>query len=201
MKIASYAPGLSWLLCLVRITQLVIHTKYQEKLIKIYSISAGIILRTVLMVLRIAVPWFCFSVIAVTLGGIINVCINYFPNNLQQLLTTWNCSYHLIMIQLMIWTLLKWRDFFRPISMMNRNTIRICISGSDRIPRIGNVSSFVLLSRSGPGPGRVKVRFRSGGSGGSDLDLSYTLFLVFTHHPPHTLFFPFKWVRHVRLTL
>ena len=38
------------------------------------------------MVLRTAVPLFCVSVIAVTLGGTINVCINYFPNNLQLLL-------------------------------------------------------------------------------------------------------------------
>ena len=43
-----------------------------------------------------------------------------------------------------------------------------------------------LLSSSGPGPGRVQVRFRSGGSGGSggsDLDLSNTIFLVFTNTP------------------
>merc|ERR1712137_208365 len=33
----------------------------------------GVILRTVLMVLRKAVPWFCFSFIAVTLGGVINL--------------------------------------------------------------------------------------------------------------------------------
>ena len=50
---------------------------------------------------------------------------------------------------------------------------------------------FILLSSSGPGPGQVLVRSRSERS---EIDLSLTIFLVFTHNPPHKLYFGFRGV-------
>ena len=63
---------------------------------------------------------------------------------------------------------------------------------------VGN--KFLLLSSSGPGQGQVRVRW---GSGRSDFDLSSTLFLVFTTHPPpptQTFFFASKGSRQVSWT-
>ena len=48
-------------------------------------------------------------------------------------------------------------------------------------------TEHLFLASSGPGPGRVKVRrVRFGPE-------LYPIF-GFHHHPPHKLFFPFKWV-------
>ena len=64
-----------------------------------------------------------------------------------------------------------------------------------------SIGKMRFLSSSGPGPGQVQVRSRSKSS---EIDLSHTLFLVFTtHHPPPTrnfFFLALKGSRQVRWT-
>ena len=113
--------GLSCL-CFVGGKLLAFHINYGERFIKFPLFGVGVNLRTVLMV-RTSLPWFCFSVIAVTLGGIINVRNNYFRTII--FIIFFAHSFHLPMIPLMNWSLLKWRDIFLPSSMATRNIIRL----------------------------------------------------------------------------
>ena len=59
-----------------------------------------------------------------------------------------------------------------------------------------------LRSRSGEGQeGQSQAKSSSENSKLKDLDLSYTIFLVSTHHhPPNKLFLAFKGSRHIRWT-